>query len=266
MENYIETGEGNNPSEILASWKYPFVFGKHELKRYLGTSFFEFATHNTHQDHDNIHEGYNKGHDWFEATLGEPMFYSSAFFNTSKGMLVMNQIAGSMPICQKQVLAAEQLSLGLCRSRGFATTSARLSDDKKGDDHISLAKKVDPKEAAQEATRKALEKKKKEEKKGSEEAEKAAAKAKKEAKEKAEKEAKAKKQAEEKAAKEAKAKKEAQEKAAKKAAEEKAAKEAAEKKAAEEKAAKEAAAKKAAEEKAAKEAAAKKLLKKKQLL
>merc|ERR1712066_631095 len=98
--------------------------------------------------------------------------------NTSKGMLVLNQIAGSMPICQKQVLAAEQLSLSLSRSRGLATTSARLSVDKKGDDHISLAKKVDPKEAAaqkaaQEATRKALEKKKKEEMKGSEEAEKA---------------------------------------------------------------------------------------------
>merc|ERR1711862_897945 len=93
--------------------------------------------------------------------------------NTSRGMLVMKQITSSnMPICQKQVLA-EQLSLGLCRGRGLATTTARLSDDKKGDDHISLAKKVDPKEAAaqkaaQEATRKALEKKKKEEKKASE--------------------------------------------------------------------------------------------------
>merc|ERR1711862_536020 len=92
--------------------------------------------------------------------------------NTSRGMLVMKQVTSSMPICQKQVLA-EQLSLGLCRGRGLATTTARLSDDKKGDDHISLAKKVDPKEAAaqkaaQEATRKALEKKKKEEKKASE--------------------------------------------------------------------------------------------------
>merc|ERR1712168_191654 len=136
--------------------------------------------------------------------------------NTSRGMLVMKQITSSMPICQKQVLA-EQLSLGLCRGRGLATTTARLSDDKKGDDHISLAKKVDPKEAA---------------------AEKAAA-----------EKAAAKKAAEEKAAKEAAA--------AKKAAEEKAAKEAAAaKQAAEEKAAKEAAAKKAAEEKAAKEAAA----------
>lgn len=80
MEVYIETGEGGTPAEILASRKYPPVLGYWEAKRYLGTSFFEFATHTTTQDHSNIHEGYNKGFDWFEATLGEPMFYSSAFF------------------------------------------------------------------------------------------------------------------------------------------------------------------------------------------
>jgi len=80
LERYIETGEGDSPTAILASRKYPPVIGYWELHRYFGTSFYEFATHTTSQDHSNIHEGYNKGHDWFEATLGEPMFYSSALF------------------------------------------------------------------------------------------------------------------------------------------------------------------------------------------
>merc|ERR1711942_494631 len=70
--------------------------------------------------------------------------------NTSKGMLVMNQIAGSMPICQKQVLAAEQLSLGLSRSRGLATTSARRSDDKKAAEEAAAAEKAAAEKAAAE--------------------------------------------------------------------------------------------------------------------
>lgn len=80
LEHYIETGEGGSPSEIIASRKHPPTIGWWEINRYFGTSFYEFATHTTTQDHGNIHEGYNKGHDWFEATLGEPMFYSSGFF------------------------------------------------------------------------------------------------------------------------------------------------------------------------------------------
>jgi cyclopropane fatty-acyl-phospholipid synthase-like methyltransferase len=80
LEEYIQTGEGPSPQEIISSKKYPPVIGYWELYRYFGTSFFEFATHTTSQDHSNIHEGYNKGFDWFEATLGQPMFYSSGFF------------------------------------------------------------------------------------------------------------------------------------------------------------------------------------------
>jgi cyclopropane fatty-acyl-phospholipid synthase-like methyltransferase len=80
MEEYIETGKGDHPGKTLASGKYAPTFGYWEFVRYVGTNFFEFATHTTTQDHHNVHEGYNKGHDWFEATLGEPMFYSSGFF------------------------------------------------------------------------------------------------------------------------------------------------------------------------------------------
>jgi len=80
LEAYIETGEGNHPTEILESEKYPPIFGSYELQHYFSTLFYEWATKTKAQDHKNVHEGYNKGFDWFEATLGEPMFYSSAFF------------------------------------------------------------------------------------------------------------------------------------------------------------------------------------------
>jgi len=93
LEAYIETGKDGPPSEILGSGKYAYTIGYTELSRYLGTSFFEFATHNTAQDHANIHEGYNKGFDWFEATLGEPMFYSSGFYLEQYGdNLTLDQI------------------------------------------------------------------------------------------------------------------------------------------------------------------------------
>merc|ERR1712154_392555 len=83
------------------------------------------------------------------------------------GKILCRQITSSMPIYHKQLLA-EELSIGLGRSRGLTTSAVRLSDEKKGDDPISLSKKVDPKEAAamkaaEEATKKALEKKRKQE-------------------------------------------------------------------------------------------------------
>merc|ERR1712168_1207268 len=70
--------------------------------------------------------------------------------NTFGGMLVMKQITSSMPICQKQVLA-EQLSLGLCRGRGLATTTARLSDDKKAAEEAAAEKAAVEKAAAEKA-------------------------------------------------------------------------------------------------------------------
>merc|ERR1719265_2271657 len=36
--------------------------------------------HDTSQDSNYLPEAYNKGHDWFEATLGEPMVYTSAIY------------------------------------------------------------------------------------------------------------------------------------------------------------------------------------------
>merc|ERR1711910_32324 len=104
--------------------------------------------------------------------------------NTTMGQLATNTISSStMQTCQLQILAG-QLNNNLVRSRGLVTSAARLSDDKKASDQASLAKKIDPKEAA--AKKAAEEKKSKKEDSKKDEAEKAAKKAKKEAEEKAE--------------------------------------------------------------------------------
>jgi len=79
LEDYIETGNGD-VMEILESDKYAPTFGVHEI-RYLVK---DLATHtflhtNSHNE-DNIDEGYNKGNDWFKATLGETMMYTSGLY------------------------------------------------------------------------------------------------------------------------------------------------------------------------------------------
>mmetsp|Transcript_50970 Transcript_50970/g.165015 ORF Transcript_50970/g.165015 Transcript_50970/m.165015 type:complete len:441 (+) Transcript_50970:81-1403(+) len=79
LENYINNGEGDMV-QILEGKKYPPVFGKVELNRYLRTWLSGAIFHNTVQDADYLPEAYNKGDDWFEATLGEPMVYTGAIY------------------------------------------------------------------------------------------------------------------------------------------------------------------------------------------
>mmetsp|Transcript_8871 Transcript_8871/g.19910 ORF Transcript_8871/g.19910 Transcript_8871/m.19910 type:complete len:445 (+) Transcript_8871:248-1582(+) len=79
LEDYIETGNGD-VIDILESDKYAPTFGIHEV-RYLvqdlaSHTFFHTNSHNE----DNIDEGYNKGNDWFKATLGETMMYTSGLY------------------------------------------------------------------------------------------------------------------------------------------------------------------------------------------
>merc|ERR1719387_1129945 len=79
LENYINDGTGDL-MQILEGGQYPPIFGKVELDRYfktwLGGSWF----HGTGQDAAYLPEAYNKGDDWFEATLGEPMVYTGAIY------------------------------------------------------------------------------------------------------------------------------------------------------------------------------------------
>lgn len=65
---------------IIEGGRHPPIFGSYELKRYLGTWFAGSALHDTAQDASYLPEAYNKGDDWFEATLGEPMVYTGAIY------------------------------------------------------------------------------------------------------------------------------------------------------------------------------------------
>lgn len=79
LEDYINTGKGDL-IEILEGKRYPPVFGKVELQRYFGTWLGGTWLHDTNQDASYLPEAYNKGDDWFEATLGEPMVYTGAIY------------------------------------------------------------------------------------------------------------------------------------------------------------------------------------------
>jgi len=79
LEDYIETGKGDL-MDILEGGKYPPIFGKIEMGRYLRTWLGGTWFHDTTQDASYLPEAYNKGDDWFEATLGEPMVYTGAIY------------------------------------------------------------------------------------------------------------------------------------------------------------------------------------------
>ncbi|CAJ1406948.1 unnamed protein product [Effrenium voratum] len=79
LEDYINSGKGS-VEVILEGKLYPPVFGKIELMRYLKTWLGKSVFHDTDQDADYLPEAYNKGDDWFEATLGGPMVYTGALY------------------------------------------------------------------------------------------------------------------------------------------------------------------------------------------
>jgi cyclopropane fatty-acyl-phospholipid synthase-like methyltransferase len=90
LEAYIETGEGS-ADEIIEGNKNPSTFGYFEL-RYLITdllthTFLHLDSHNGM----NIPVAYNKGNDWFRATLGEPMVYTSAIYKYGNESLIEGQ-------------------------------------------------------------------------------------------------------------------------------------------------------------------------------
>lgn len=79
LETYINDGKGDM-NDIIEGGKYPPIFGKIEMGRYLGTWLAGTIIHDTNQDASYLPEAYNKGDDWFEATLGEPMVYTGAIY------------------------------------------------------------------------------------------------------------------------------------------------------------------------------------------
>jgi cyclopropane fatty-acyl-phospholipid synthase-like methyltransferase len=79
LDTYIESGQGDMV-EILEGKKNPPIFGPIEMGRYLKAQLGGAIFHDTNQDASYLPEAYNKGDDWFEATLGEPMVYTGAIY------------------------------------------------------------------------------------------------------------------------------------------------------------------------------------------
>jgi len=89
-EAYIETGKGDL-QDILESGKYRPTFGKFEMNYLLNDLVSHTLLHLDSHNHMNIPIGYNKGNDWFLATLGTPMVYTSGIYKTGKETLVEAQ-------------------------------------------------------------------------------------------------------------------------------------------------------------------------------
>merc|ERR1719207_458407 len=66
--------------DILEGKSHPPIFGPIEMGRYLKFQLGGSLFHSTSQDAEYLPEAYNKGDDWFEATLGEPMVYTGAIY------------------------------------------------------------------------------------------------------------------------------------------------------------------------------------------
>lgn len=86
LEGYIETGEGDL-NDILESGKYPPVFERHATSYLMKDLVKHSFIHSNDHNGGNIPVAYNKGDDWFEATLGEPMVYTSGIYKTGKETL-----------------------------------------------------------------------------------------------------------------------------------------------------------------------------------
>jgi cyclopropane fatty-acyl-phospholipid synthase-like methyltransferase len=81
VEDYVTTGKGDI-TDILEGGKYAPLFEKHAVKYLLKDLFSHSLLHTNAHNADNIAVGYNKGHDWFEATLNTPMVYTSGIYKT----------------------------------------------------------------------------------------------------------------------------------------------------------------------------------------
>lgn len=91
LDSYTMTGEGDL-DDILNSNKYAPTFGWEEVRYLLKDAFANTLLHLDHYNKDNIAEGYNKGNDWFEATLGEPMVYTSGIYKNGNESLKEAQL------------------------------------------------------------------------------------------------------------------------------------------------------------------------------
>lgn len=90
LELYIENNQGDL-HDILESNKYAPTFGKHEVNYLIKDLLVHTLWHSDAHNHLNIPIGYNKGNDWFAATLGEPMVYTSGIYKHGNESLMEAQ-------------------------------------------------------------------------------------------------------------------------------------------------------------------------------
>ena len=85
LESYIVTGEGDM-MHILESDIYPPVFGMIELKYLLNDLLSHTFVHSNAHNMLNVPVTYNKGNEFYAASLGDPMVFTSGIY---KNMLLM---------------------------------------------------------------------------------------------------------------------------------------------------------------------------------
>lgn len=90
LEDYITTGEGD-VTEILEGKKHFALFEKHAIKYLVNDLYSHSFLHLDGHNSGNIAVGYNKGDDWFEATLGKPMIYTSGIYKNGDESLEVAQ-------------------------------------------------------------------------------------------------------------------------------------------------------------------------------
>lgn len=90
LEAYIVNGTGDLEA-ILESGLYQPSFGSEEFSYLMKDLFRHTLLHSDGHNAENIDEGYNKGNDWFEATLGEAMVYTSGIYQSGDESLVEAQ-------------------------------------------------------------------------------------------------------------------------------------------------------------------------------
>lgn len=91
LEEYINEGTGDLETIIMGK-NHPPILGPVELRRFLGTWMWGAVSHDTSQDSHTLPEAYNKGDDWFEATLSEPMVYTGAIHSHPSESMWQSQL------------------------------------------------------------------------------------------------------------------------------------------------------------------------------
>jgi cyclopropane fatty-acyl-phospholipid synthase-like methyltransferase len=153
MENYVETGQGDL-EDILALKTYPEVFGRYEIRNLFLDLFRQAMVHSTGENAVQMPVAYNKGHDWFEHTLGKAMVYTGAIYENSETSLYDAQIAKLDHVAQSIGLQAgdKLLDIGcgwgrlidhMSATYGADATGITLSSDQKEYAEKNIIRKPD---------------------------------------------------------------------------------------------------------------------------